>query len=64
MNWGRPDWRNPEAYHPRSKRYDFRNPRILTEWFRWQFLRRRADYRADWRANITPESPVYKGEHP
>jgi hypothetical protein len=29
MNWGLPDWRNPEAYDPRSKRYDYHNPKIV-----------------------------------
>ncbi len=38
MNWGLPDWRNPDAY-----------PDSLSEnQWRWEFLRRRKDYREDW----------------
>jgi hypothetical protein len=37
-NWGVPDCRNPKAYPADLRPH---------EW-RWQFLRRRPDYRADW----------------
>jgi hypothetical protein len=37
-NWGVPDWRDPAAYDI---------PRSLRQW-RWEFLRRRPDYREDW----------------
>ena len=42
-DWGVPDWRNSEAY-PRPEELD------LTGW-RWQFVRRRHDYREYWDSN-------------
>ncbi|MDK1022519.1 MAG: hypothetical protein QGD90_12895, partial [Candidatus Hydrogenedentes bacterium] len=38
-NWGVPDWRNTEGYPA---------PDAPTSVWRWQFLRRRSDYREDW----------------
>jgi hypothetical protein len=43
-NWGVPDWRDATAYQvPRSPR----------QW-RWEFLRRRQDYREDWLMHYEP----------
>jgi hypothetical protein len=43
-NWGVPDWRNAAAYEAQ------RSPR---QW-RWEFLRRRQDYREDWLMHYEP----------
>ena len=43
-NWGVPDWRDASAYE-----ID-RSPR---QW-RWEFLRRRQDYREDWLMHYEP----------
>ena len=40
MNWGVPDWRDSETY-PKGDELS------ANEW-RWEFLRRREDYREDW----------------
>jgi hypothetical protein len=42
--WGVPDWRDPEAYEKH---------RTARQW-RWEFLRRRADYREDWLLRYEP----------
>jgi hypothetical protein len=47
--WGTPDWRDAKAYN-----YTFTD----AQW-RWEFLRRRDDYRADWNKHRpTPASPM------
>ena len=43
-NWGVPDWRDAAAYEVQ------RSPR---QW-RWEFLRRRQDYREDWLMHYEP----------
>jgi hypothetical protein len=45
-NWGVPDWRDAAAYEIA------RSPR---QW-RWEFLRRRQDYREDWLKHYEPSS--------
>ena len=44
LNWGVPDWRDASAYEIA------RSPR---QW-RWEFLRRRPDYREDWLKHYEP----------
>jgi hypothetical protein len=56
-NWGVPDWRNAAAYEAQ------RSPR---QW-RWEFLRRRQDYREDWLMHYEPsrrEAPAIFGNMP
>jgi hypothetical protein len=50
--WGIPDWRDAAAY-PDS---------LNDQQWRWQFLRRRKDYRKDWKANL-PASVAWYREH-
>jgi hypothetical protein len=52
--WGIPDWRDATAY----KLVDCDEPWPTNLW-RWQFLRRRPDYRKDWLASA-PHRGVYK----
>src|SRR4051794_40707823 len=50
MDWGLPDWRRPELYRPDladRRPLECQNAAIVLPWFRWQFIRRRKDYRDD-----------------
>ena len=44
-DWGVPDWRDAEAYIPPDERKDD------LEYWRWEFFRRRPDYRKAWTCN-------------
>lgn len=54
--WGIPNWRDPSAYpDPETT--------SIAQW-KWEFLRRRLDYRLDWMTHFLSSWEEYKKKHP